>query len=436
MKLNTYFKNIIALAILALAVVACSNDDDFTPPPAFGTETQLDTLTVGASITLSPNLSYTQGLTFEWTIGEEVVGNTASYEFTPEERGDHEVKFTAINNGGTIFKTYKIHAYGAYENGFFIINEGWFGNGTGTVSFFRYDTQAVEDSVFVKNNPDKTLGTTTSPLEFGTFYNERLYLVSKAGGPVVVANAYSLVEENRIEAQSGNNWQAFVGVDDERGLLSSNDGVYPLSLSTLEVGPAVSGVSGQVGDIIKLGNYIFALSQTNGVVVLNASTLDVEKTIAGMAVGFAVTDDNKVWAAGGTTLVSIDATSLEVEEIELGFTAYGSWGAWHPGSITSDGENIYIAKNGAWSGGNEIYQYTGDETSLASAFATLPATKILYGSGIAFDRSKNVLVVNTVQEGWGANYSYNNLYFYNTYGGLAQSTAFSGYYFPAVTIFH
>jgi len=39
-------------------------------------------------------------------------------------------------------------AKGKFENGFFIVNEGWFGHGTGEVSFFNYSTGKLTDSVF------------------------------------------------------------------------------------------------------------------------------------------------------------------------------------------------------------------------------------------------------------------------------------------------
>ena len=438
MKNQFFSKPLIAIASLMLLTVSCNNDDDFTAPPVIKGEQQLkDTLTIGKALKLSSKLADRKNVSFEWAIDGKVVGSDSTYIFKPETRGDFKITMIAKNDGGNVSLTYDIHAWGAYENGFFMINEGWFGHGTGTVGFYRYDTKAVEDSVFVKVNPDKDLKPATSTLEFGTIINKKLFLVAKVGGPVVVADAYSLKEEKRIAAKGGNDWRALVGIDENQALLTSSKGIFKLNLNTMEVSGQIDGITGQVGDIVKSNGYVFALSASKGVIVINASTLAIEKTIPGMVVGFAVTDDKKVWATGGKNLISIDSNTLEVKEIPLGFQAYGSWGAWHPGSITAAKNDIFIAKNGSFSGGKEVYKYTGTPESLTAPFITLTNSNILYGAGIGYDRKKNTLVLNTLNEGFGVNFSINNLYLFNADSGVkTASVNYSGYYFPAVSVFH
>lgn len=438
MKNQFFSKQLIAIASLLMLTISCNNEDDFTAPPVVKGEQQLkDTLTIGKTLQLSSRLADRKNVSVEWTIDGKVVGSDSTYVFKPETRGDFKITMTAKNDGGKVSLTYDIHTWGAYENGFFMINEGWFGHGTGTVGFYRYDTKAIEDSVFVKVNPDKDLKPATSTLEFGTIINKKLFLVSKVGGPVVVADAYSLKEEKRIAAKGGNDWRAVVGVNENQALLTSGKGIFKLDLNTMEVNGQIEGITGQVGDIVKANGYIFALSASKGVVVINASTLAVEKTIPSMVLGFAVTDDKKVWAAGGKKLISIDSNTLEVKEIAINFQANGSWGAWHPGSITAAKNDVFIAKNGSFSGGKEVYKYNGTAESLNAPFVTLTNSNILYGAGIGYDRKKNTLVVNTVNEGFGANFAINNLYLFNVDSGVKTGTVnFSGYYFPAVSVFH
>ncbi|MDA6070535.1 DUF5074 domain-containing protein [Flavobacterium sp. AC] len=438
MKNQFFSRQLIAIASLMMLTVSCNNDDDFTAPPVIKGEQQLkDTLTIGKTLQLNSKLADRKNVSFEWAVNGSVVGSDSTYVFKPETRGDFKITMTAKNEGGKVALTYDIHAYGAYENGFYVINEGWFGHGTGTVGFYRYDTKAIEDSVFVKVNPDKDLKPASSTLEFGTIINKKLFLVSKVGGPVVVADAYSLKEEKRIPAKGGNDWRAVVGIDENQALLTASKGIFKLNLNTMEVSGQIEGVTGQVGDVVKANGYIFALSATKGVIVINASTLTVEKTIPGIVLGFAVTDDKKVWAAGGKNLISIDSNTLEVKEIALGFQAYGSWGAWHPGSITAAKNDIFIAKNGSFSGGKQVYKYSGTPESLSAPFITLTNSNILYGAGIGYDRKKNTLVVNTVNEGFGVNFAINNLYLFNADSGAkTESVNYSGYYFPAVSVFH
>jgi len=424
---------VISFSILS----ACKKDSDnlIKPEIADAAAEVQDTIITGSSTLLHPKLKIHDNLIYSWTVNGKEEGTDSTYTFNPIARGDYQVEFKAINSAGETTKTYRIHVRGKYENGFYIVNEGWFGRGTGTVSFYRYDTNQLEDSVFVKENPDKNLEPASATLDFGTIYKEKLYLVTKAGGPVVVADAYSMKELKRIPAQGGNDWRAFVGIDDTRGLLSSQKGLYVVDLNSLEVGTQISGISGQVGDMIKAGNYIFVLSQTQGLVILSASTYAVIKKIAGMQVGFARTKDGAVWVAGGTKLNRIDPATLEVTPIDVPFTVYGSWGAWHPGSITasSNDNTVYLAKNGSWSGGKEIYRYNGTATSLQSPFITLPEGRALYGAGLGFDARLDRVVVTTVKSG----YNFNDLYFYDPQTGAEKKNiSYTGYYFPAVPVFH
>jgi hypothetical protein len=337
-------------------------------------------------------------------------------------------------------KTLATQAAGKYDNGFFLINEGWYGHGTGTVSFYDYGTGAISDSLFTKENPGKNLNPATSTLQYGTIFNDRLYLVSKVGGPLVVANPHTLKEISRIAAKSGNDFRAFVGIDSTKGLLSTGSGIYPINLSTLALGTKLSGVTGQVGDMIKAGNYVFVLSQSNGVVVLNATTNAVVKTITGMLVAFTKSKDGAVWAAGGTQLVRIDPATLAVQTVTVPFQIYGSWAAWHPGSITaSTTENvIFIARNGTFSGGTQIYKYTAaNSASFTTPFITIPTGRELYGSGIGYSVGHDQLIVCTVHSGFTTNYSFNDLVIYNAATGVqVKDIAYNGYYFPSIAVFH
>jgi len=427
------------ISISILSACKKDNDDLIRPEIVDAAGEVKDTIVAGVSSMLHPKLKKHENLLYSWTVNGKEEGADSVFTFNAADRGDYEVVFKATNSAGETTVKYKIHVQGKYENGFFIVNEGWFGRGTGTVNFYRYDTSELEDSVFTKENPDKNLEPAVATLDFGTIYKEKLYLVTKAGGPVVVADAYSMKEVKRIPAQGGNDWRSFVGIDDNRGLLSSQKGIFVIDLNTLEVGTQISGISGQVGDMIRAGNYIFVLSQSQGLVILSASTYAIVKKVAGMQVGFARTKDGAVWVAGGTKLNRIDPATLEATQIDVPFTVYGSWGAWHPGSIAASGydNTVYLAKNGSWSGGKEIYRYNGTASSIESPFITIPSGKELYGAGLGFDARLNQVVVTTVKSGYGSNYSVNDLYFYDPQTGAEKKNLnYTGYFFPAVPVFH
>ncbi|OQP38676.1 hypothetical protein A4H97_18330 [Niastella yeongjuensis] len=330
----------------------------------------------------------------------------------------------------------------SYTGGFYLINEGWYGHGTGEVNFYDYATGTLGDSLFVKNNPTKNLNPATSTLQYGTIFNGKLYLVSKVGGPLVVCDENTLVESGRIAASSSNDWRAFVGVDATHGLISSQSGIYPVSLPGLTVGTKLSGasISGQVGDLTKSGNFVFALSQSAGVVVLNATTNVVVKTIPNIAVGFAKTADGAVWCAGGTSLVRIDPVTLTTTTVTLPFTANNSWGAWHPGSITASttANEIFLANNATFAGATTIYKYVvGNSSSLSAPFITIASGKETYGSGVGYDASNNTVVVTTVEQGFTTHFSVNDLVIYNAAtGSQISDLPYSGYWFPSIAVFH
>ena len=330
----------------------------------------------------------------------------------------------------------------SYTGGFYLINEGWFGHGTGEVNFYDYTTGTLTDSVFVTANPSKNLNPATSTLEYGTIFNSNLYLVSKVGGPLVVCDANTMVESNRIAASSSNDWRAFVGIDATHGYISSQTGIYPVSLPGLSVGAKLPGssISGQVGDLIKSGSFVYALSASAGVVIINPSTGAIVKTIAGMVVGFTKTSDGAVWCAGGTSLVRIDPTTLNTTTVTLPFTANSSWGAWHPGSIAASttANEVFIAANATFSGATAIYKYVvGTPSSLSAPFITIASGKETYGAGIGYDASNNTVVVTTVEQGFTTHFSVNDLVIYDAAtGSQISDLGYSGYWFPALPVFH
>lgn len=438
MKLNKQLPYLF-LTLLILGFSACKKENDNTFGHDVVTNLQ-DTAYVGKTVALTPKLADKANTTFTWEINGQPAGTDTVLNFKPAAKGDYKIAFKAVNKKKVSTGVYNIYVKDKFVGGFYIVNEGWFGHGTGLVNFYRYETKTIEDSIFTKENPGKTLDPATSTLQSGVIFNKKFFLISKVGGPVVVTDEYTMAELARIPAKGGNDWRSFVGVDANKGFLSARNGLYLINPTTLELGAQVDGISGQVGDLMKVGNYIFALSQSKGVVIINATTNAIEKTITGAVVGFAKTTDGSVWAGGGTTLFKINSTDLTVENITVPFTIYGSWGAWHPGSITaSTRENaVFLAKNGTFSGGREIYKYIpGNAATLTQPFITLPTGKSLYGSGVAYDPAKNKVILTTVLTGFGESFKTNNMYFHDaTSAALSDTYTYTGYYFPSIIVFH
>lgn len=339
---------------------------------------------------------------------------------------------------------------GKYENGFFLIHEGWFGHGTGSVSFYDYNTGKITDSVFQKENPGKDFEPKSSTVQYGTIFNGNLYVVSKLNGPVVVADAKTLKEVGRIPTKQGNDWRAFTGIDKNTGLLSSNDGIYIVNLKNMTTNLKLTGTSGQVGDLLKTDKHIFALSQKEGGVIYNVEDYAIAERIKDVTIGFVQTPNKKVWYTTNEYLVSLDPETFKADSVELPFTSATTWFNWYSSPIiaSSSEDAIYILKAPGFGGGKELYKYVdGDASSLEKPFITTPEKQSFYKKNLGYDKNLDQIITTTVQDGYGANYAVNNMYFYDAKTGDLQKTIpFNkvkdaegndiSYYFTAMPVFH
>jgi hypothetical protein len=432
----------LSFTVIVLWLAACKKSDSPLPKPTIANPANNgnDTTTVGDTLVLHPAVTASGNPTYAWTIGGQAAGADSILSFVPTNHGDQQIVVTVTNSGGSASFTYHVHVYAAYENGFFILNEGNYGTAAGSVNFYRYNTGKLENDIFTKVNPGKDLNPNTGQLEYGTIWDGQLYLLVKAGGPIVRTDAWSLKETGRIAADAGNDWRAFLGIDSTHALVSSGNGIIPLDLGTLTLGTALTSVTGDVDDMVSAGNYIFTLSENDGAVVLNKNTYSAAKTFSDIRISFAVSKDGAVWAAATDYLVRIDPATLDTTHVALPFTVNNTFGFWHPGSMTSSTtENaIFIANNLAFSGATTIYKYViGTPASLQNPFINITTNKELYGAGLGFDPIIHNLVVTTVQSGYGANFAVNDLDFYDGSSAVLQTDLpYSGYFFPSTPVFH
>ena len=318
-----------------------------------------------------------------------------------------------------------------FSKGFFIINEGQFGKNGGVINFYNSLTNKVDTNLFVKINPGKDLGNTT---QFAAIYNEQMYLVSKQGD-FVAANPSTLKETGRIEnfnkvAADGH---AFCGINEELGLVSTTKGVFKLNLNPLSLGDMIESITGKVGELLQYRGHVYAVGNSK-IYVINTTTWDVEKTFDKGKSGLTVSKDGMIWSTHDNLLLKINPFTLEMETIvmpnEIKAT-YNPW-AWTQGSLTaSKQENTLFFVSGM-----NIYKYViGDITSLNSPLFTVPAGRMIYGTGMSVDPKNNQVLVTTIV-GYGQDSAKNNLYFYDgTTGTLKKNLFYEGIWFPSMIVF-
>ena len=331
--------------------------------------------------------------------------------------------------------------FGKYEDGFFVIGEGSFGQSAGSINFYRYSTDAIEARAYEAENPGKVLSNTakTSTLQFAAVINGSLYLLNKYSGPIVKVNASTLKEEARY-MQEASDWRSIVQLDGNRGLVSANDGVYQIDLNTLAVGTKITTVGAvNTGDMHKKGDYIYLL-QSNGAKIVSATNYSFVKGFSSINRGFAQTPNGKVWASTGTRLIAID-NKLDTVGVPLAVSV-GSFGVDAPTRITaSTKENAVF-----YHSGKEIYKYVdGNVQSLAQPFIKITEDPFMVYGAIRYDKNKDYIVVNGIQ-GYGAASTVNYLLMYNAttgtlvkkvkYGGDGLTTDFTKIYYPGLSVFH
>lgn len=427
-------KKLLSWLFMGFVVVmaSCSKDEDITTAPDVQAEKPTDTLYVNDSITLRPLISNKNGVSFKWIISGNTVGTDSIYKFKATESGDFKVVVQATNSIGSGSDTFNIHVWSKYENGFFILSEGQFLTAAGNLNFYDYGLDSLYINVYSTENPGSTLGGNTSTMEYGAIIDNKFYLVGKYGAPLVTLNPTTLKETGRIADLPGSSGRAIVGVTSTQGWLSSVDGIYGVSLAGPTLGLKLATGAGDTRDMLSTGTYVFALSATEGVKIFNTADGTVAKTISGAVTGFATGKDGSIWAASKKALIRINPSTLAVDSVQAGFDIYYNQWDFVSGSIvTSTADDaVFIIS------GTSVYRYVpGNASSLSAPFITLPAGKYFYGKGIAYNKTKNQLIVTATGNEYGDNN--NSLYFYNASNAtLINTVNYTGYYYPAMIVFH
>lgn len=338
--------------------------------------------------------------------------------------------------------------------GFFVVNEDWFGHDDGTVNYFKKegDNYIASYRAYRAANTTKSdwFGVTTT---HATIWGDYVYFSSKQGNRFVVADAKSLKKKSII-TNIGGDGRSFIGVDHTKGYIGHSSGIAVFDITKQQVNNQISGVSGEIGSMGRSNGRIFAISQSNGIYVINAQSDVVEKTIAGSYNTLTVSKDGNVWVAGSAKLIKLDPSTLEKEEFDYpnGAKIPSSWGAWNAGGLcASTQQNVlyWITGGGMFGGGKTVVKYDIDTKTANTSLYTLGKSEFgvqmeFYGSGMRVDPLTDELILTVVHGGWGDGTSYNWIHKLDSDGRLISNFNLKGggvaldenyYWFPAVPFF-
>ena len=247
-----------------------------------------------------------------------------------------------------------------FTEGVLITNEGAYGAGNGSVSFYSFDKDNLYNEVFKTIN-DRALGDLVQSI---TIHNEFAFIVVNGSNKIEVVNAENFTETGVITDVLSPRY--YIGINETKGYVSEwgtgfGTNVKVIDYNTLAITKTISVGTGPERMIL-LNNYVYVANSggwgnDNTISVINTETDEVVKTIVldgDSPRDFAIDANGKLWVicAGyidytnmsetASKLVRINPTTNEVEEtITISATV-------HPANIETDSDRTSIYYGGGY----------------------------------------------------------------------------------------
>lgn len=378
-----------------------------------------------------------------------------------------------------------------FTNGIIFVNEDRYGPNQGSLNYYNYDYDEMEYNVFAMVNPGAKLGVTT---QFGQLFGDRLFLVSKqantaeasgstVGSRLAVLDAATLQQQGSIlrfgeSPDSVYDGRAYCAVTADKGYVSTNAGIFVIDVPSMSVVGSIDGTlssakgdynslyKDQCGDMVRFGQYVFAVQQGRGLHVIDPVTDRIVTTLpfpdivtvfvtAGGNL-YVANNSREIYDYSGGPYVAdftrIDPVTLqpaEVHSLDGMHGAMSSWGAWRARMVCVDpyAERVYYNYDEYQ---NYISSYDFTTRTFTDELIALPegveinwdGTKELqglYSSAISFDPHTGDMVVQTIEAAPLSyqNFNHNWVLFYdaNTFELKHQVRLQDAYWFPAMAVY-
>ena len=296
-----------------------------------------------------------------------------------------------------------------YTNGAYVLNEDWYGHNNSTLNFWNPETESIDYLIMqMANNYEYSLGCTS---QYGQLYGDFIVITGKQdkdpgepgdmkSGRVAILHkntlkpvgdeVHPLISVNEKD-KSDADGRGVCFVDNEKFYVGTSNGIYvfkwddqgkifvwdsekPISgtINPLITGDEVSNADGlgplyknQIGMMLRTQDYVFAIKQDLGVLVIDPETDEVIKIIEGCFSTMVQSKDGNIWvgvnyqeegdegnlnypygwngdAWNGSQLMCIDQYTLETKKVRIDTGGVPqSWYAWTAGTLTaSETENV------------------------------------------------------------------------------------------------
>lgn len=398
------------------------------------------------------------------------------YELSGHHAGECKVILKA-KDGSNYTREYKLKVVdqdrtpvsgNTYQDGTIILNEEWYGHTNGGMNFLTKDKDIMYQ-VYERENPGQSFGCTS---QYGTIWNDKLLIASKqagdggdplpGGGRLVVADARTFkrigsIDDIKLESEGrSGDGRAIAGATPDKIYMGTHQGIYVIDLNQIKVTGKIGTesanadlYSGQIGDMVNAGRYVFAIKQNTGVFVIDVNTDKIVKTIDDANVqGITLSADGNVWVASLTEskkasrFVCIDSETLEentdlsVEMPESIGTVTCGWGAWRTTQFFGCNSRnvIWFSPGSSVSNGGAgrfyCWEIGSDPTGIKPVFdltnPVLPShnknvAQATYGTSRYDDRTGELIVMTTEYKASG-HYRYNWTHFVDGKTGEIKKT--------------
>lgn len=336
-----------------------------------------------------------------------------------------------------------------YTKGVFILNEDWYGHQNSTLNYLTPEGE-WRYRVFQKENPGHELGCTS---QYGVIYEGKLYIVSKqerdpgakiTGSRFAVCDArtmkvekeFQFIASKTVTGKQGQDslvsiadGRSYLPVDKHKGYIGTSNGIWLYDTDKQTIGSQIKGTGNpndegygqlyyaQIGTMVRAGDYVFAIHQQNGLLVIDAKTDQLVKTIAAPIEKDAATQkdvqrgfgsivkskDGNLWISMATNtsgnggalsyMLKFNPSSLKADTIQIPLARGigvipNSWYAWTADGFCASAQQNKIYWNGqdekgSWFTGYKIFCYDIDkkEFSLVYDVTAMPGDWRLYGTG-------------------------------------------------------
>lgn len=352
------YKKILIASLALIAGLASCKKDDPTPSPNPPSGLTID----GVASTLEFYQLDTAHLSVAgaakdaaakavWAVNGAKAAEGATFDFTTAHPGKYEVTLTV--DGKSVKHTYTVAP--RFSEGAFLLNEGNFGNETGSLTYIHPSKKLVIDQAYYRVNGTK-LGNVCQDLAFG---NDQVYILSQLGpknggeGLLTIANSHSLekVKVYNDEALAQSTPTHIAVLRDHIYIRTERDGILRGS-SEGGFTPITGTKKALKQRMPQIGERLFALTSDSKVLMIQGTQVVRELDLSpAKPSGIAVSHDGKLWVSttSPNAILKVDPTpdnfvALDTHILDKSISATGpqSWERTTSSAFFAHGDKLYF----------------------------------------------------------------------------------------------